>query len=256
MYVRARVQALEPFICETSAVEQTDPVPLPYLRDPKYGSYDIALEVDITGKGMAAPATVSKSNFKYLYWSIRQQLVHHTVTGCNMRPGDLLGSGTISGPVRCCCCARAGTGGGMIMMNGDAVAAAAAAGALCQCAANARRAATPAALCPSSPAPRPPAHLQTPGSYGSMLELAWKGTRPLDMPDGTKRVFLQDGDTVNVRGFCVKDGVRVGFGDCAGTILPATPYVDPAAGAAGSASAAAAAGSATGGAGTAAPATA
>lgn len=93
------LDALEPFRCATSAVAQTDPEPLPYLRDPAYGSYDIHLEVSIQSKDMAAPAVVSKSNFKYLYWNIKQQLVHHTVTGCNMRPGDLLGSGTISGPV-------------------------------------------------------------------------------------------------------------------------------------------------------------
>jgi len=100
------LEALEPFRCETSAGTQSDPVPLPYLRDPKYGSYDINLEVSITpaaaatGEGAAGgEKVVSRSNFRYLYWSIRQQLTHHTVTGCNMRPGDLLGSGTISGPV-------------------------------------------------------------------------------------------------------------------------------------------------------------
>ena len=88
--------ALEPFKCLTSAKEQSDPEPLEYLRDPDYSLYDIQLTVDIhTQRGTRA--TVTKSNFANLYWTPRQQLVHHSVTGCQMIPGDLLGSGTISG---------------------------------------------------------------------------------------------------------------------------------------------------------------
>lgn len=68
--------------------------------------------------------------------------------------------------------------------------------------------------------------MQTPDSYGSMLELAWKGTKPIAMPDGTTRVFLQDGDEVEMRGWCEKDGLRVGFGSCKGTVLPAAPVVE------------------------------
>lgn len=94
------LEALEPFRCATSAGEQKDPVPLPYLRDPAYGSYDIHLEVALKTKAMEKGHVISRGNFRCLYWNIKQQLVHHTVTGCNMRPGDLLGSGTISGPVR------------------------------------------------------------------------------------------------------------------------------------------------------------
>lgn len=159
------LEALEPFRCPTSAGAQTEPVPLPYLRDPKYGSYDVKLEVSIRAADMTSPAVVSRSNFRYMYWSASQQLAHHTVTGCNMRPGDLLGSGTISGP--------------------------------------------------------------EPGSYGSMLELAWRGTKPVQLGDtGKTRVFLQDGDTVTIRGWCEKEGgLRIGFGACTGTMLPATPYV-------------------------------
>jgi fumarylacetoacetase len=82
--------------------------------------------------------------------------------------------------------------------------------------------------------------VQTPDSYGSMLELSWKGTKPLALPNGGKRVFLQDGDEVVMRGWCEKDGLRVGFGDCRGKLLPAKPYVEPAvAAAAGGAGAAA-----------------
>jgi fumarylacetoacetase len=165
------LEALEPFRCPTSAGTQTDPEPLPYLRDPAYGSYDIKLEVAIKNPSFGEKeAIISKGNFSCLYWNIKQQLTHHTVTGCNMRPGDLLGSGTISG--------------------------------------------------------------STPDSYGSLLELAWKGTKPLEMPDGTKRVFLQDGDSVIMRGWCQgEDGLRVGFGSCAGKVLPAQPYVAPSSGA-------------------------
>eukprot|EP00937_MAST-01D_sp_MAST-1D-sp2_P002775 g2775.t1 len=89
--------ALEPFRCATSAGVQDAPEPLPYLKDPNYGSYDVKLEVLIDGEDTTKPHTVSKSNFANLYWNVRQQLVHHTVTGCDMHPGDLLGSGTISG---------------------------------------------------------------------------------------------------------------------------------------------------------------
>ena len=91
--------ALAPFHCSTSAGQQTDPVPHPYLRDPNYGSYDIQLAVSLRPAGSAPdskPVTITRSNFRNMYWNHRQQLVHHTVSGCNMCPGDLLGSGTIS----------------------------------------------------------------------------------------------------------------------------------------------------------------
>ena len=90
--------ALEPFKCKTSAGAQTDPVPLPYLQDPDYRSYDVQLSVALQNDtDIKERAVISRSNFKYMYWNHKQQLVHHSVTGCNMRPGDLLGSGTISG---------------------------------------------------------------------------------------------------------------------------------------------------------------
>jgi len=150
--------ALEPFM--VPAPLQTEPLPLEYLRDPSPTStYDINLSVGIKGASMSEAHIVTKTNFKFMYWSNRQQLVHHTVTGCNMRPGDLLGSGTISG--------------------------------------------------------------STPDSYGSLLELCWKGTNPIPFPDGTTRKFLQDGDTVIMKGYCQGNGFRVGFGDASGKILPA-----------------------------------
>jgi fumarylacetoacetase len=84
-----------PFICPTSAGSQTEPAPLPYLHDPHYSSYDITLEVALQTETVPAPHPITRSNFRHLYWDVRQQLVHHAVTGCNLRPGDLLGSGTI-----------------------------------------------------------------------------------------------------------------------------------------------------------------
>mmetsp|Transcript_47594 Transcript_47594/g.101851 ORF Transcript_47594/g.101851 Transcript_47594/m.101851 type:complete len:705 (+) Transcript_47594:152-2266(+) len=156
------LDALEPFRCATSAGKQDNPVPLDYLKDPAYGSYDVQLEVDLTNKE-GATTTISKSNFRNMYWNMKQQLVHHAVTGCNMRPGDLLGSGTISG--------------------------------------------------------------QDQGSYGSMLELTWRGRDEIKLTDGSIRKFLQDEDTINLRGFCTSDGnARIGFGDCSGKILPAGAY--------------------------------
>ena len=92
-------EALTPFKCSTSAGEsQTEPTPLAYLQDPSYSSYDIELTVALTPPVAAAePTTISTSNYKYMYWTPKQQLVHHAVTGCDMQPADLLASGTISG---------------------------------------------------------------------------------------------------------------------------------------------------------------
>lgn len=149
------LDALEPF--KTDNPEQ-GPEVLSYLRSSGQHSYDIQLEVYIQPEN-ADETKICTSNFKYMYWTMVQQLAHHTVNGCNIRCGDLLGSGTISGP--------------------------------------------------------------TPDSYGSMLELAWKGTKPLQMNDGTERKFIQDGDNVIMRGFSQKDGVRIGFGEVSGKILPA-----------------------------------
>ena len=93
--------ALQPFQCPSSAGMgkngQTDPKPLEYLQDPNYCSYDINLSVHLQGKDMSHPKQICQTNYKNMYWNARQQLVHHSVTGCNMQPGDLLASGTISG---------------------------------------------------------------------------------------------------------------------------------------------------------------
>lgn len=163
------MDALQPFICPTSAGVQNDPEPLDYLKDPNYSSYDIHLEVAVKAEGMDNGHVITRSNFSHLYWNVRQQLVHHSVTGCNMQPGDLLGSGTISGAY-----------------GGD-----------------------------GAPPPK-----ENELAYGSMLELNWKGTKSVALPDGTTRKFIQDGDTIEMRGICKGDGYAVGFGPCDGKILP------------------------------------
>lgn len=122
--------------------------------------YTNAQILQTTAEGKDA-VTVCNSNIKYMYWTMKQQLAHHSVSGCNMQPGDLLGSGTISG--------------------------------------------------------------KTPDSYGSMIELSWKGTKEVQVGEGEVRKFLKDGDTVTMRGFCQGEGFRVGFGECTGKLLPATP---------------------------------
>lgn len=148
--------ALEPFLVQ--GPKQEEPTPLPYLQDGAPGAYDINLSVTLqTEKGESM--VIANSNYKYMYWSVYQQLVHHAINGCNMRPGDVIASGTISGP--------------------------------------------------------------TEGSFGSMLELCWMGTKPITLPSGEQRKSIQDGDTISMHGECVGNGYRIGFGNCTGKILPA-----------------------------------
>ena len=148
------LDALEPF--KVQGPEQ-DPKPLPYLNYEGNKSYDIALEVGILPEN-SEETVVCNSNFKYMYWNMAQQLAHHTVNGCNIKAGDMLASGTISGPTK--------------------------------------------------------------DSFGSMLELSWKGTQPLTLKDGSERKFIQDGDTVIMRGHAEKNGVKIGFGEVSTKVLP------------------------------------
>lgn len=151
------LEALEPF---RVAGPQQDPAVLPYLQYQGNKNYDIQLEVSIAPEGSTSK-TVCRSNFKYMYWNMAQQLAHHTVNGCNIQVGDLLASGTISGSEQ--------------------------------------------------------------DSFGSMLELAWMGTKPLSMPDGSSRTFIQDGDVVSMTGWAQKDDIKVGFGEVTTAVLPAHP---------------------------------
>ena len=137
-----------------------DPPVLPYLQTAGDRNFDIQLEVALELPGQA-PAVICRSNHRHLYWNLAQQLAHHTSGGCNLQTGDLLASGTISGP--------------------------------------------------------------EPSAFGSLLELSWRGTRPLPMPDGSERRFLQDGDVVVMRAWAERDGRRVGFGEVRTEILPALP---------------------------------
>ena len=151
------MDALEPF--RTKGPKQ-EPTPLPYLQQKGKHSFDINLEVAIQPEN-AKPTVVSHSNFKYLYWSMCQQLAHHTSNGCRVNSGDMMGSGTISGP--------------------------------------------------------------TEDSFGSMLELTWGGKNPIKMSDGTERKFINDNDTVIMKGFCQNGQVRIGFGEVSSKLLP--PFV-------------------------------
>jgi len=89
------LDALAPFRC---AQPEQDPVPLDYLRHTADNSFDIHLEVELHAEGETEPTVITRTNFKYMYWTMAQQLAHHTVSGCNTKVGDLMGSGTISGP--------------------------------------------------------------------------------------------------------------------------------------------------------------
>lgn len=151
------LDALEPF--RVNGPKQ-DPKPLPYLQFTGAKNYDINLEVGITPEGQEE-TVVCRSNFKHMYWNMCQQLAHHTVNGCNINAGDMMASGTISGP--------------------------------------------------------------TPDSYGSMLELSWNGTKPIAMTDGSLRTFIEDNDSVIIRGWCENDEVRIGFGEVRSKLLPALP---------------------------------
>ncbi|MFH1339935.1 MAG: fumarylacetoacetase [Pseudomonadota bacterium] len=147
-------EALQPF-CVPGPVQ--DPVPLPYLQQTQPHNYDLQLDVSLRAADMDEAARICRTNFKYMYWSSVQQLVHHASSGCAMNVGDLLGSGTISGPEK--------------------------------------------------------------DQRGSLLEISWNGTEPVELVSGVKRTFLEDGDSLVMRGWCQGDGFRVGFGEVEGTIL-------------------------------------
>ena len=144
-----------------------DPQPLPYLDSPANracGALDIQLEVLLQTPRMRqagqGAASICRTSYRHAYWTLAQLVTHHTVGGCNLQPGDLLGSGTLSGP--------------------------------------------------------------TPQEAGALIELTAGGKQPLTLPDGEQRVFLEDGDTVILRGWCERPGAaRIGLGECAGTVLPA-----------------------------------
>ncbi len=150
------LDALEPF--RVPGYKQ-EPEVLPYLKYTGDKNLDIKLEVLIKPE-RGEPCAVTRSNYRYMYWTMEQQLAHHTCNGCNINVGDMMASGTISGP--------------------------------------------------------------TPDSFGSMMELTWRGSNPLKLSDGTERKYINDGDTVIIKGYSEKNGVRIGFGECKAKVLPAT----------------------------------
>lgn len=154
------MDALAPF--KTPCPTQ-EPKPLAYLDEKATdNSFDINLSVELMPENSDSATVVCETNFKYMYWSMAQQLTHHTITGCKVEVGDMMGSGTISGP--------------------------------------------------------------TPDSYGSMLEIAWNATKPVTLTGGATRSFIEDGDTVIMKGYSEKDGIRVGFGEVRGKVLPAIQF--------------------------------
>lgn len=149
------LDALQAFKVEGPKPEKPQ---LPYLQSEGKKSYDIHLEVYLTPENGEANK-ICTSNFKYMYWNMSQQLAHHTINGCKVNSGDMMGSGTISG--------------------------------------------------------------STPDSFGSMLELTWRGQNPLKLSDGTERKFINDHDTLTLKGYCQNNEIRIGFGECSGKVLPA-----------------------------------
>jgi fumarylacetoacetase len=162
------LDALAPFRLPGPPRGENDPPVLDYLQGGEECGLNITVEVYLASDSMREqtpplpPVRISRANFSEMYWTFAQMLAHHTSTGCAMRPGDLIASGTISGPEE--------------------------------------------------------------DSRGCLLERTWRGQRPLTLPDGTQRKFLQDGDEVIMRAYCESpDGSarRIGFGECRGVVLAA-----------------------------------
>ncbi|MES2786087.1 MAG: fumarylacetoacetase [Pseudomonadota bacterium] len=160
------MEALAPFRTPFHR-EDSDPLPLAYLdsaANRAAGALDIQLEVMLQTESMrraALPgASICRTSYRHAYWTVAQMVTHHTVNGCNLQPGDLFGSGTLSGP-----------------------------GA---------------------------------GEAAALIEITTGGKNPISLPGGESRTWLEDGDSVTLRGWCEKPGAaRIGFGECAGTVLPA-----------------------------------
>jgi len=149
------IEALKPFKVEGPPQE---PEVLDYLKFEGLKNYDINLSVSIMPEESYAETVICKSNFKYMYWNMSQQIAHHTVNGCNLNVGDMMASGTISG--------------------------------------------------------------KSEDSYGSMLELSWGGKKNIVLENGLSRTFVEDYDSIIMRGYCEKDNIRVGFGEVKTKLLP------------------------------------
>jgi len=155
-------EALEPFRVAPPPRGDDDPRPLEHLEEPGEGALNVVVDVLLASAQMRErdmdPVRLSRGNLRDMYWTFGQMVAHHTSNGCNLRPGDLLGSGTISGEAK--------------------------------------------------------------SSRGSLLELTWRGTERATLPTGEERTFLEDGDEVIMRAYCAREGLRIGFGECRGIVLP------------------------------------
>jgi fumarylacetoacetase len=150
------MEALEPFRCAPEPRPEGDPRPLPYLQTGGNDALRITLELWLHA-ARSAPVRISRGDFASMYWTLAQMVAHHASNGCNLKPGDLIGSGTVSGPDK--------------------------------------------------------------ENRGSLLELTWRGTEPLELPGGETRRFLEDGDEVILRGWCEAPGFRrIGLGECRGAV--------------------------------------
>jgi fumarylacetoacetase len=162
------LEALAPYRVALERAEG-DPQPLPYLDTPanrSAGAFDIQLQVELQTPRMRSAgsqgAVICRTSYRHAYWTVAQMVAHHTVNGCSLQPGDLFGSGTLSGP--------------------------------------------------------------TAGEAAALIELTQGGKKPVQLPEGESRAWLEDGDSVTLRGWCERAGAaRVGFGECVGTVLPALP---------------------------------
>ncbi|XP_022979078.1 fumarylacetoacetase-like [Cucurbita maxima] len=152
------LEALEPFKCDSPI---QDPPPLPYLAEKTSQNYDISMEVLLRPVGQQDTQVLTRTNSKHLYWTLPQLFAHHTINGCNLQPGDLLGTGILSGPEQ--------------------------------------------------------------ESFSCLLELTWSGQKPMVLSHGISRMFLEDGDEIIITGQCKGNGYTVGFGTCAGMIVPSPP---------------------------------
>lgn len=149
------IEALDPFKVKGPAQE---PEVLEYLKYEGLKNYDINLSVSIIPEKSDIESVICRSNFKYMYWNMSQQIAHHTINGCNLNIGDIMASGTISG--------------------------------------------------------------KSNDSYGSMLELSWGGKKTILLEDGLSRTFVEDYDSIIMRGYCERDNIRVGFGEVKTKLLP------------------------------------
>jgi len=149
------IEALDPFKVKGPA---QDPEVLEYLKYEGLKNYDINLSVSIIPEESDIESVICRSNFKYMYWNMSQQIAHHTINGCNLNIGDIMASGTISG--------------------------------------------------------------KSNDSYGSMLELSWGGKKSILLKDGLSRTFVEDYDSIIMRGYCERDNIRVGFGEVKTKLLP------------------------------------